>query len=191
MPKTAEPLLSPRVLALAAMILLVALSRLLPHPPNFAPVESMALFAGALFIDRRLAFLVPLAAMAISDVGLELLMGAGYGFHGLLPLVYACIAGTVLLGVLLRGRIGVASVAIASVVSALGFFAVTNFAVWWGSGLYPQTLEGLVACYVAALPFLRNGIAGALLYSLLLFGGHALLQRRWPALAIPATAPAR
>jgi hypothetical protein len=185
MPKTAEPLLSPRVLALAAMILLVALARLLPHPPNFAPVESMALFAGALFLDRRLALLVPLAAMAVSDLGLELMMGDGYGFHGLLPLVYACIAATVVLGFLLRGRIGVASVAIASVASALGFFAVTNFAVWWGSGMYPQTLAGLAACYIAALPFLQNAIAGALVYSLILFGGHALLQRRWPALALP------
>jgi hypothetical protein len=183
MAKPVEHLLSPRVLTLTAMILLVALARLLPHPPNFAPVESMALFAGALFVDRRLAILVPLAAMAISDVGLELLMGSGYGFHRLLPLVYVCIAATVLLGFLLRGRIGVAAVAGASVVSALGFFLVTNFAVWWQSSMYPQTWQGLVACYVAALPFLNNAIAGALVYSAVLFGGYALLRRRYPALA--------
>lgn len=182
MANPAERLLSPRFLALAAMILLAALSRLLPHPPNFTPVESMALFAGALFIDRRLALLVPLVAMAVSDVGLELLMGRGYGFHGLLPLVYACIAATVLLGFALRGRLGVASIAAASVFAALAFFAVTNFAVWWGSSMYPHTWEGLVACYVAALPFLGNGIAGTLFYSALLFGGHALLGRRYPAL---------
>lgn len=184
MTKPAEPLLSPRVLALAGMILFVALARLLPHPPNFTPVASMALFAGALFLDRRLAVLVPLVAMAVSDVGLALLFGASYGFHKLLPVVYACIALTVVLGFVLRGRIGVLSVGIASVVSALGFFAVTNFFVWWGSSFYPQTVEGLIACYVAALPFLQNALAGALFYSLILFGGHALLRRRYPALAL-------
>lgn len=183
MTKPAEPLLSPRFLALAAMILFVAMARLLPHPPNFAPVESMALFAGAVFLDKRLAILVPLVAMAISDIGLALLFGAGYGFHKLLPVVYACIAATVVLGFLLRGRIGVLSVGAASVVSALGFFAITNFFVWWGSSFYPQTAQGLIACYVAALPFLKNAIAGALVYSLILFGGHALLRRRYPALA--------
>lgn len=173
MTKPAEPLLSPRFLALAAMILFVAMARLLPHPPNFAPVESMALFAGAVFLDKRLAILVPLVAMAISDIGLALLFGAGYGFHKLLPVVYACIAATVVLGFL----------STPSVVSALGFFAITNFFVWWGSSFYPQTAQGLIACYVAALPFLKNAIAGALVYSLILFGGHALLRRRYPALA--------
>lgn len=183
MTKPAEPVLSPRFLALAGMILFVALARLLPHPPNFAPVESMALFAGALFLDRRLAILVPLVAMALSDIGLALLFGAAYGFHSLLSVVYACIAATVLLGFLLRGRIGVLSVGAASVVSALGFFVVTNFFVWWGSSFYAQSADGLLACYVAALPFLKNAIAGALVYSLILFGGYALLRRRYPALA--------
>lgn len=186
MTKAAEHLLSPRGRTLVAMIALVALARLLPHPPNFAPAESMALFAGALFVDRRLALLVPLAAMALSDAGLALLFGAGYGFHGLLPVVYACIAGTVALGFLLRGRIGVGSVAAASVASAVGFFLVTNFAVWWGSAFYAQDASGLLACYVAALPFLKNAIAGALFYSLLLFGGWAVLTRRWPVLAASA-----
>lgn len=182
MSRSAEPLLSPRFLTLAAMIVAVALTRLLPHPPNFAPVESMALFAGAWFVDRRLALLVPLAAMAVSDVGLALLLGMDYGFHSLMPAIYACIAATVLLGFFLRGRVGVTNVAVASVVSAIGFFAVSNFFVWLTSGMYPRTFEGLVACYVAALPFLQNGVAGALLYSLILFGGFELLRRRFPAL---------
>ncbi len=184
MSQSEQPLISPRFLVIAGMVLLAALARLLPHPPNFAPVESMALFAGALFLDRRLALLVPLLAMVVSDIGLELMMGAGYGFHRLLPVVYALIALTVVMGFFLRNRVSAINVAVASVVSALLFFAVTNFAVWWGSSFYPQTFEGLVACYVAALPFLKNAIAGALFYSLILFGGYALLRRRWPALTL-------
>lgn len=179
-----QALISPRFLVIAGMVLLAALARLLPHPPNFAPVESMALFAGALFLDRRLALLVPLLAMLVSDIGLELLMGTGYGFHRLLPVVYALIALTVVMGFVLRNRVSTLSVTVASIASALIFFVVTNFAVWWGSSFYPQTFEGLVACYVAALPFLKNAVAGALFYSLILFGGYALMRRRWPALTL-------
>ena len=66
--------------------------------------------------------------------------------------------------------------------SGLLFFVVTNFSVWLGSAFYPPTWEGLVACYTAALPFFRNTLVGNLVYSLILFGGLALAERRFPAL---------
>ena len=63
------------------------------------------------------------------------------------------------------------------------FFVATNLYVWLGSGMYPLTVEGLVACFTLALPFFQNQLAGVAFYSLLLFGGWALLARRLPALA--------
>ena len=65
-------------LVLAAMIVLAALSRLLPHPPNFSPVEAMALFGGAWYASRRVALLVPLAAMLVSDLALAWVHGGQY-----------------------------------------------------------------------------------------------------------------
>ncbi len=162
---------SPRFALIAGLVLACALSRLVPHPFNFSPIEATALFAGATFARRWLAIAVPLLAMAVSDVFL--------GFHDGIPLVYACIALMSLAGGwLLRNRIGVARVAIVGLGAAVFFFVVTNFMVWATGTMYPHTGAGLVACYVAAIPFFHNQIAGVMVYSLILFGGYALLTRR-------------
>jgi hypothetical protein len=159
-----------RLLVLAALIIVAALTRLVPdRPPNFSPIEAMALFAGAVFASRYVAVLVPLAAMLISD--------AVIGFHSGMWLVYACMALIALAGSGLKGRISALRVLGYGLGAALFFFVVTNFAVWAGSGMYAQTLDGLIECYVAAIPFFRNQIAGVLVYSTILFGAHALLTR--------------
>lgn len=170
MPATQRTESTSQLLLLIALTVAVALSRMLPHPPNFSPVEAVALFGGAVFASRHVAILVPLAAMLLSD--------AFIGFHSGMWLVYACMAVIALGGTLLRGRIGVLRVAGFGFVAALFFFVVTNFAVWASSGMYPMTASGLVACYVAAIPFFANSLAGVLVYSLILFGAHALLARR-------------
>ena len=95
-PQASPPLISPRPAFLIAAVLLATASRLVPHPPNFTPIGAIALFGGASFADRRVAFLVPLAAMFASDAIL--------GFHVLLPVVYACFAFNAILGWWLRSR---------------------------------------------------------------------------------------
>jgi hypothetical protein len=140
----------------------------------------MALFAGATLADRRLAVLVPLAAMLLSDLALGILrQGDPLGaFHGLVPVVYGSLAAIVGLGMLLRGRRRLVPVFAGTLAASLFFFAVTNLAVWALTPSWPGTLAGLVACYTAALPFLHNALAGDLFFALLLFGGLALAERR-------------
>jgi len=168
-----------RTKVILGMIVLAAASRLLPHPPNFTPVGAMALIGGSLFANSAAAFGVPLAAMLLSD--------AVIGFHRGMPVIYACFALAVCIGFSLRGKRTIARVAGATLASSLLFFVVTNFAVWaFGHGrLYPMTFEGLLACYVAAIPFFRNSLAGDALYSALLFGGLALAERQITALREP------
>lgn len=166
----ANPSSASRLLAICGLILVAAVSRLIPHPPNFSPIEATALFAGAYVLDRRLAVLVPIAAMALSDLFLPA--------HSLAPLVYACMALMAVAGRFLAGRASVARVAAFGFCSALFFFAVTNFAVWFAGDMYPHDFAGLVACYVAAIPFFGNELAGVAVYSAVLFlGGHALTHR--------------
>jgi len=64
------------------------------------------------------------------------------------------------------------------------FFLVTNFGAWLGSPIYPQTGAGLVAAYVAGIPFFQNTLLGTLFYSALMFGSFAALRRRNPVLAL-------
>ena len=168
---------------LTGMILAVALIRLIPHPPNFSPVEAMALFGGAYFARKSLAILVPLIALFVSDLALGLLMGGEYfsyfvsaGFW----LVYLTIAALAVLGFGLRKHVSVLRVGGYSVASAVIFFLVTNFGVWYGSAFFPQTAAGLAAAYVAGLPFFQNGLLGTLFYATVLFGGYELLKQRLP-----------
>lgn len=149
--------------------------RLIPHWPNFTPIAAMALFGGAYFGKKHLAFLVPLLAMFVSDLFL--------GLHQWMIAVYISFALVVGIGILLQSRIKVGTVLIASLSSSLLFFILTNFAMWVGSPFYPQNIGGLIECYIAALPFLNNGIMGDLFYSTLFFGGFYLAQLRFPVFA--------
>jgi len=170
--------IQPRLIAILAAILVAAALRLVPHWPNFTPIGAMAVFGGAYFGKRALAFAAPLGALLVSDAIL--------GFHSGMPFVYGSVALIVLLGWAIANRITPLSVAAAAVASSVLFFAVTNFGTWLASGMYPQTLAGLAACYVAALPFFQNTLAGDLAFSALLFGGFALLEQRLPVLRAPS-----
>lgn len=177
---------------LVGMILAAAASRLIPHPPNFAPIGAMALFGGACFANKRMAFLVPLAAMLVSDLAIGWLSGdLSLGLHRLIPVVYGSFALIVCLGFLLRGRRKVVPIAGAALASSVLFFVLTNFGVWALGSWYPHTWEGLVACYVAAIPFFQNTLLGDAVYATLLFGGLALAENSFPALREPARAVSR
>ncbi len=167
-----------RTIVILVVILLAAAVRILPHPWNFTPVGAMALFSGALVRDRRLAFLIPLLALFAGDLFI--------GFHKLMPVVYASYLVNVAIGLWLKRGRTVARIGGATFLGAFQFFVVTNLAVWtWGT-TYPHTAAGLTGCYVAAVPFFWNTLAGDALYATLLFGGFALAERLFPALREPA-----
>lgn len=177
---------------LAGMIVVAALSRLLPHPPNFSPMIAIALFGGAYFGSRAWAVAVPLLALLLSDIVLAAMQGSVWFDYltqlDYLPSVaanYASVALSVVLGFSLRGRCSGGRVLGASMAGSLLFFAISNAAVWLTAfhvPYYPACSTGLLPCYVAALPFLQWTILGTLIYAALLFGGFALLRRQLPGL---------
>lgn len=171
---------------MAGLVFGAAALRLLPHPPNFTPVAAIALFGGAHFSRKFWAFAVPLAAMLVSDAVME--VTTGHGFTSGMPVIYATFAAIVGMGILIRNRrTQLLPVAGAAVASAVLFYLTTNFAVWAAGQIYPKTLAGLVACYVAAIPFFGPTLASDLFYSAVLFGGFAWAERRFPNLS-PAAA---
>jgi len=176
-------MLKPRQEMLLAVILAAAMSRLIPHPFNFAPIGALALFGGAQFADRRAAFLVPGAAMLLSDLCI--------GLYRHMEWVYCSFALVVCLGLWLRPRRSPLRIAGASLCASGLFFLITNFGVWLNDALYGRSLAGLVACYVAAIPFFGNTLLGDAFYSLVLFGGFTLLENRFAVLReTPAASPA-
>lgn len=169
-----------RSATLIAIVLTTALFRLVPHWPNFTPVAALALFGAATFERKWLGLVVPLAAMLLSD--------ALIGFHNSMGAVYFSFGLTWLLGYWALRKPTVSRVAAASVSSSVLFFLITNSAVWYGSTFYPQTIQGLMACYTAGLAFYNgtsfglNGLLGDLFFTSFLFSGYYLLQQRFTVL---------
>jgi hypothetical protein len=164
MQKILEKFANPLIFIIAAAFL-----RLVPHAPNFAPIGAMALFAGS-YLDRKTAFILPLSAMVLSDLFI--------GFDSLSSrvTVYGSFVLITLLGVWLKHHRSAKNVILASFCASALFFIVTNFGVWLTGTLYSKDLNGLVACYSAAIPFFRNTLAGDLFYSGIFFGGYELLK---------------
>jgi hypothetical protein len=152
--------------------------RIEPHPWNLTPIGAMALFSGAMFRNRWMAFALPLASLFAGDVFV--------GFHKLILVVYASFAISVAIGRWLGDSRSVARIGGAVFVGAAQFFVVTNFAVWAIGGFYPKTTQGLANCFVAGVPFFCNTLAGDALYAGILFGGFALVEKTLPALRLPA-----
>lgn len=152
-----------------------AIVRLLPHPPNFAPVGAMSLFAGARLPVWQ-AYLVPLALMAITDPILASFYGVP-AFSRFQLFIYASFLISVWLGRRLRSTESVSRIAAFTVANSIQFFLITNFGSWLWFQAYPRTAAGLATCYVAAIPFFGWTVAADIVYTAILFGLYAWLTR--------------
>lgn len=163
------------------LIILAALSRLLPHPHNFTPIAAIGLFGAATFDRRWLMLGVPFAALFLSDLLLNNVVYSQYyeGFAWFTSgWIYLAFALVILLGrTLLHQRVSIKNVATASLSASVLFFLVSNFSTWAETNLYPKTFDGLMLCYAAGLPFFGNTVLGDLFFSAVLFGGYAWATR--------------
>ena len=159
-----------------AMVVAGVALRVLPHPWNFAPIGAIALFAGAHFERRSFALAIPLVTMFIGD--------AFIGFHSAMPVIYATYALIAVIGMLLRNhRTSIAAVGGCVLLSSTMFFVITNFAVWARGTMYAKTATGLIACYVAAIPFFGNTLASDAIFTACFFGVFAISERTIPMFA--------
>ena len=165
-----------------ALVFLAALTRLLPHPDNFTPLSAMALFGAAYFSRQVLTLAVPFIALFLSDLILNNVVYRQYYPEFTLITswwIYAAFGMVMLAGwLLLRQKVSTLRVAAASLAASAIFFIVTNFSVWLESAMYPKTVAGLMACYTAGLPFLKNTLQGDLFFSAVLFGTYEWITRK-------------
>ena len=146
-----------------SLIFFAILSRFLPHPPNFTPIAAIALLSSKGFVNRWVAFLIPIVSLFISDLFL--------GLHTTIPFVYGSFILIALLGRYVK-KINIFSVLLSSSI----FFLVTNLGVWLLH--YPLSVEGIFQCYILALPFFLNTVIGDLVYGALLIYPFYALQKR-------------
>lgn len=172
-----KKVLDTRFLIISGMILLAAISRFLPiatpSMANFSPVGTMALFGGAYFAKKQWAFIVPMMALWLSNLILNNVFYTKYyptfsfGFE---LAVFVSFALVVVIGIVLLKRVNIVNLLTANILGTIGFFLISNFFVWAGGTMYPQTMEGLGMCFTMGLPFLKNTLLSNLLFSAVMFG---------------------
>lgn len=150
------------------LIMLGVLSRLIPHPPNVTAVVGVALLAAYAIRSPLHAALVPVAVMAFSDTVL--------GWHSSALFTYAGMLAGAFIGRGLLQRLSVVRLGAAAFLASLAFFVISNFGVYLG-GYYGYGLDGLLACYVAAIPFWGYSLVGDLGSTAILFALFVLARR--------------
>jgi hypothetical protein len=163
------------IVLVSALILLAALSRMLPHPPNFTPIGAIALFGAAHFDRKAWALLVPFVAFWVSDLILNNVFLSAYyeGFVWLTDSFMWSVAAFALIA-LLGSRLLVSTKPLrllaSSLVASSVFFLVTNFGVWATGAMYAKDFSGLMTAYAMGVPFFWNTVAGDLFFVAVLFG---------------------
>ncbi len=160
---------SPNWQWIVTIILLLCFSRLIPHPPNFTPLGALAIFAGATLKDVKLALIIPILALLISDVVI--------GFHSTMVFVYGAFILTIAGSFYWLKQIGIFTLTFAAISSSILFFIVTNFGAWLTHEMYPTTMNGLIQAYVAGLPFFKNTLLSTLLFLAICFTTSRQISR--------------
>ena len=136
---------------------ILALSRIIPHPQNFTPILASAIMAPLLIKDRWFGIAIPIVAMFISDIII--------GFH---PYQFVVYFSLLVIGLVSPMRKNFPMLAIIAVGSSVWFFMTTNLAVWFVWDYYPKTIDGLITCYTLAIPFFKNTLISTCLFTGLL-----------------------
>ena len=134
--------------------LVLALSRIIPHPPNFTPILASAIMAPMLIKDRWFGIAVPIVAMFISDVII--------GFYSYQFVIYSSILAIALVAPMRKNYVMLGVMAVGG---SVWFFITTNFVEWMIWDYYPKTIEGFITCYTLALPFFKNTLISTCLFT--------------------------
>ena len=180
-----------RFSVLSSLVVIAAFSRILPHPYNFSPLAAMGLLGAAFFSKKWQAIFLPLAATWLSDLFINNVLFADY-FQGFTWFYqgfywqYGAYALIAIIGYFLFNTISIPKILAGSIFATTIFFLITNFGAWLGNPLYPQTFQGLMASYIAGIPFLQGSFLGDVFYSAVLFGGFYIAGNtmQFPVIAI-------
>ncbi len=139
------------------LILILALSRLIPHPPNFTPIIAVAILSGYFFKNLYFSFLVLIISMLIADFFI--------GFYDNMFVVYASLMLIAFVFYRVGSKLNYKNLFLFSLCGSLIFFVITNFGVWALGNLYEKNLKGLVDCYILAIPFFGNTFLSTLIFT--------------------------
>ena len=139
------------------LILILALSRLMPHPDNFTPIIALAIMSSYFFRNVNLSYAVMLFSMLLADFFI--------GFYSHMLFVYLSLFLIVIIFFKISKKINYKNLFIFSFFGSVIFFLISNFGVWLVGNLYERNINGLIECYFMAIPFFKNTIISTLIFS--------------------------
>ncbi len=151
----------------------IILSRIIPHAPNFTPVLAFALFAGST-LNNKYGIALSIGTFFISDLCLQVIYG--YGFHNTMIYVYSSLLLIAFMGKFLLNKLTGANIFKMSVFSSCLFFVISNLGVYLQSFKY-WNLEGLLSCYILAIPFFINTFISTIVYSFVFFKSYSFIMQ--------------
>ena len=139
------------------LILILALSRLMPHPDNFTPIIALAIMSSYFFRNVNFSYVVMLFSMLLADFFI--------GFYSHMLFVYLSLFLIVLIFFKISKKMNYKNLFIFSFFGSVIFFLISNFGVWLVGNLYERNINGLIECYFMAIPFFKNTIISTLIFS--------------------------
>ena len=169
-----------QIVFISLVIIIAALSRMIPHPLNFAPMCAIALFGAAHFSNRWLGFIIPISATFLSDLFINnyiyqsesFIISFNFWSYGsyLLIIIFSLS--------IYKKNVSLFNLSAGAFGSSLIFYLISNFGVWLTGAMYPLNFQGLVSCYAAAIPFFGNTLMSTFFYFFILFGGYYAVQKK-------------
>ena len=153
-----------------SLILVLAFSRLIPHPPNFTPIIAAAVMSGYLFKNIYISSIVLLLSMFLSDLVIGIYSNFFFVYFSLLLIMFICTK--------IIKDLNFKKLFLLSIFSSLIFFLITNFGVWAFSNMYERNLNGLLYCYLLAIPFFTNTIISTIVFSYLAYTANNFYYKK-------------
>ena len=160
------------------LVLLLAFSRLIPHPPNFTPIVAVAIMSGYFFRNVNLSFVVLLISMLLVDTFI--------GFYKHMFFVYLSLFLITFIFFKISDKINFKNLFVFGFLGSLIFYLVSNFGVWISGVLSPITnlpyeknLNGLINCYFLAIPFFTKTLVSTIFFSYAAYLANYSLKKRY------------
>ena len=153
-----------------SLILILALARLIPHPPNFPPIVAVAIMSSCFFRNIYLSFAVIIVSMLLADVFI--------GFYNNMFFVYLSLLLIAFIFFKISTKIKLQNLFIFGFLGSGIFFLISNFGVWILSGMYEKNFNGLAYCYFLALPFFVNTVLSTIIFTYSAFVSNNLFSKK-------------
>ena len=172
-----------QTIAVSLIVLVVSILRLIPHVNNFSPIIALAIFGALHYKSKNLSYIIPLLALWFSDL---LINNFIYKLSSSFELFYEGFYWQYLAYIIIifisvsfkNKKINASKIFYLAFFSSIVFFVVTNFGYWFSTNLYSSDFNGLLECYLAAIPFYKGTLLGTFFYTPIFFGFYYLLQKK-------------